>query len=182
MSKTPHKTPQQVRTDLLKIFTNRDISALSDADSVLIQRTIGSLINPPALSRDMPKADEYARALRVLERTPAKTQDNSNSTPMPDTGFSAPEISLVLQAMENFDFGDQRNVLRSRMNEVLRGMAKGNMRSWHTLSQSTELADMTIYSFLKEALQRAKSPDASRMEQTPDKRSQKKFWDGGVNI
>lgn len=174
-------TPQQIRTDLLKIFTNRDISALSEANSVLIQRTIGSLINPPTLSRDMPKPDEYARALRVLERTPSKTQGQNNN-PMPDTGFSAPEISLVLQAMENFDFGDQRNALRSRINGVLRGMAKGNMRSWHALSQSTDLADITIYSFLKDALQRAKNPDASRMEQTPNKRSQKKFWDGGVNI
>lgn len=172
-----NKTPAQVRTELLKIFTSRDISALSAADSVLIQRTVGSLINPPALSRDMPKPDEYAQALRILQRTPAKTRN----IPLPDTGFSAQEISLVLQAMENFDFGDHRNALRARINEVLRGMAKGNMRGWRALSESTDIADITIYSFLKEALQRAKSPDASRMETMPSKRSQKKFWNGGVS-
>ena len=173
-----NKTPAQIRTELLRIFTDRDITALSPADSVLIQRTVGSLINPPALSRDMPKPDEYARALRILQHTPSKTLD----TPLPDTSFSAPEISLVLQAMENFDFGDHRNALRARINETLRGMAKGNMRGWRALSQSTDVADITIYSFLKEALQRAKSPDSSRMEAMPDKRSQKQFWNGGVNV
>ena len=172
------QTPAQVRTELLKIFTDRDITALSPTDSELIQRTVGSLINPPALSRDMPKPEEYAKALRILQRTPAKTVD----TPLPNTGFSVPEISLVLQAMENFDFGDHRNALRARISEILRSMAKGNMRSWHALSQSTDVADMTIYSFLKEALQRAKSPDSSRMETLPNKRSQKKFWNGGVNV
>ena len=172
------QTPAQIRTELLKIFTDRDISALSGTDSELIQRTIGSLINPPALSRDMPRPEEYTRALRILKRTPKKTSD----TPLPDTGFSLPEISLVLQAMESFDFGDHRNALRARMGEILRGMAQGNMRGWHSLSQSTDVADMTIYSFLKEALQRAKNPDASRMEAMPEKRSQKRFWNGGVSV
>ncbi|NQY82828.1 MAG: hypothetical protein HRT36_07470 [Alphaproteobacteria bacterium] len=181
MPQTPHQKPTAaVRAELLRIFADRDINTLNDPDAELIQRTVHSLIYPPALSRNMPSAEDFRRALTILECTPAKS--NAATTSIPETGFNTVEISLVLQALKGFDFSDHRNSLHQKMCDVLRGMAQGNTRVWYNLSASTNVHDITIYSFLKDALMRAKSPDSSRMEQAPIKRSRKKFWDGGVSI
>lgn len=170
----------QVKQELLRIFVERDISQLSEPDADLIQKVMAGLINPPALSRLAPRDDDYRAALQTLQKTPKKAKDAVS--PLPESGFGLAEISLVLQGLAAVQPKPEEKGMIERTRKVLKNMAGGNKRVWKELGQSLDPTDIAVYSFLKDALKRARSADAGRMERAPKQRSQKRFWDGGVSI
>ena len=172
----------EVKREIVRLFTKVDIDGINEAHTDLIQRVVGSLISPPALSRDTPLPADYHRVYALLRSAPEKKEITSE--PTPDMPIGMAEISLVMQALVTMTAEEPigQDGQRQKMLSILRAMSNGQTGPWLKLRDSMETGDIRMYAFLRESLLRARQNDASQMQQAPVKRSRKRFWDGGVSV
>ena len=170
-----------LKREILRLFTKADIRHIAEADTERVQKVVASLITPPALSQDMPSAQEYQQVYALLCQMPEKT-DKQKALPATELSVGSTEISILMQAIAKIPAETIPQAMRQKMNFILKSMAQGHMQAWVKLSQSTQMNDMRMYAFLCEALLRARRSDSSRLQQSPVKRSRKLFWDGGVSL
>lgn len=179
MASIKHHTLAEVKKLILKGFLEISLERLSQDQADLILRVMHSLtvnFSP----QDTVEDQDYYDALTIINNAPKRTtaQESQKS----GSQFDKTEISLVPQGLAQLPASEKNDPICQKITRVLQSMAMGNLGDWKKLAVSLEPEDIIVYSFLRNALNRAKSAESFSFEQLPTKRSMSRFWNDGVDL